>query len=94
MNKFFNKFKKPYFWPILPTFEAIFFPKNLTLSHTTSYRFLEPCQNLEKTNDTIPKKHLDKQKGGRTEGWKEGQTLFCRTLMATTGGPKNYFSLY
>ena len=24
---------------------------------------------------------------GRTEGWKDGQTLFYRTLSATAGGP-------
>ena len=28
--------------------------------------FLVPCQNLEKTNYPIPRKRLDKEKGGRT----------------------------
>ena len=56
------------------------------------HRFLTPCQNLDKTNDTIPRKHLDRQKDGKMEGgkdgWKDGQTLFHRTLSATAGGPK------
>ena len=30
-----------------------FFPENLALSCTTSYRFLAPCQNLEKNTDFI-----------------------------------------
>ena len=27
---------------------------------------------------------------GRTEEWKDGQTLFHRTLPANAGGPKNW----
>ena len=30
----------------------------------------------------------DRRKEGRTEGWKDRQTLFYRTLPATAGGPK------
>ena len=57
MTKFFNKFKKPCFWPIFPNFIAeIFFPENPALSCTTLYGFLAPCQNLEKINDKIPRK--------------------------------------
>ena len=41
----------------------IFFLENQALSHTTSYGFLASCQNLEKTNDTIPRKCPDRQKG-------------------------------
>ena len=47
MTKFFNKFKKPYFGDIF------FVSKNQAVSHRTSYGFLTPCQNLEKTNDQI-----------------------------------------
>ena len=36
----------------------------------------------KKTNDPIPKKCLDKQR--------DGQTLFYRTLQATTDGPNKY----
>ena len=33
----------------------------------TSHRFLAPCQNLEKTNDAIPRKRPDRWKDGRTD---------------------------
>ena len=71
MIKFFNKFKKPCFWPIFGPFSQCWgkknFPENLTLSCTTSYRFLAPYQNLGKTNDTIPRKRHNKLK----DGWKD-----------------------
>ena len=60
----------------------IFFPENLAL-----YGFLPQCQNLEKTNDAILRKCLDRWKDRGMEGWKDKQTLFYRTLLATTGGP-------
>ena len=73
MTKFFHKFKKPCFWSIFPILGAKrIFPKNPALSHTTSYRFLAPCQDLEKSNDVIPR-----NRPGRP---KDGQTLFYRTL--------------
>ena len=59
------------------------------LSRTTSYGFLAPCQNLEKTNDTIPRKRPDRMTEGWKDGWKDGQTLFHRTLPATAGCPKS-----
>ena len=72
MTKFFSKFKKPCFWPIFPIFGAKFvFLENLAPSRTTSYGFLAPCQNLEKTNDTIPRKRPDRR---RTDGRTEGRT--------------------
>ena len=43
------------------------FPENPALSQVTSYRFLAPCQNLEKTNDTIPRKRPEKPKDGRMD---------------------------
>ena len=68
MTKFSNKFK------IFPIFGAkIIFPENPVLSCTTSYGFLAPCQNLEKVNDTIQRKHPVRQKDRkidrRMEGW-------------------------
>ena len=67
MTKFFNKFKKS-FWTIFPAFRAKnFFPENPPLSHTTSYGFLGTCQNLEKTNHTIPSKRLNRRMDGRTD---------------------------
>ena len=84
MTQFPNKFKKPYFWPIFPIFGAKnIFLENLALSCTTSYGFLATCQNLEKVNDTIQRKRLER--------WKDGQTLFYRTLLATAGGLKSHF---
>ena len=79
-----------HFWSIFPIFGAKnFFLENPVLSRTTSYRFLAPHQNLEKTNATVPRKRPDRQ---RMEGWMEGlkdrQTLSLKTLPATAGSPK------
>ena len=65
-------------WPIFPTFRAKkFLLENPALSHTISYGFLAPCQNLEKTNHAIPRKSPDRRKDektdGRMEGWKDGR---------------------
>ena len=66
MTNVFNKFKKPCFWPIFGPFSHFtfwgkkIFPENLALSCTTLYRLLAPCQNLEKNNETIPRKRQDK----------------------------------
>ena len=84
MTKFSNKFKKPCFWPIFPIFGAKKnFLENPALPCTTSYGFLAPCQNLEKVNDTIQRKHSDRRK--------KAETLFYRTLLAITRGPKSFF---
>ena len=57
------------FWFIFPNFGVQrFFPENQALSHTTSYGFLAPSQNSEKTNFTIPRKHQDRRTDSRTEG--------------------------
>ena len=95
MTKFSNKLKKSCFWLILGPFSQFFgekkkkkIPRKSSLSHTTSYKFLAPCQILEKINDTIPRKRLDRRMDGRMEGQKDGQALFYRTLPATAGGPK------
>ena len=37
--------------------------------------FLATCQNLNKNNDTIPRKHLDWKTEGQTEGRMEGQLV-------------------
>ena len=49
--------------------------------HTTSYEFLAPCQNSEKSNDPIPKTLR------QMAGEKDRQTLFHRTLWAIAEGP-------
>ena len=72
MAKFFNKFKKPCFKPIFAPFSQHWvkkklFSKNLVLSCTISYGFLATCQNLGKTNDTIPRKRKERRTDGRTD---------------------------
>ena len=52
-----------------------FFAKSGSVTHG----FLTPCQNLENNNDTIPRKCLSR--------WKDGQTLFHRTLLDAARGP-------
>ena len=66
MTKFFNKFKKLCFCLFLvyfPNFES----KKKLFRKITSYEFLAPCQNLEKTNNTIPRKLQDRRKDGGTD---------------------------
>ena len=79
--KFINKFKKTRFWPIFGQFSQILrqkiFSKKIWKLCRTSYGFLAPCQNLEKTSYTISRKCPNRQKYGQ----KDKQTLFYRTLM-------------
>ena len=84
MTKFFFKFKKP-FCLISPIFQANISLWKIQLSHTASYGFLSPCQNLAKTNNTIPRKHLDGQKDGQ----KDRQILFYRTFSGYRQGSNN-----
>ena len=91
MTKFSNKLKNPVFFAhfgsifLILTAKKIF-TENPTLSCTTLHGMLAPCQNLEKINDTIPRKHPD--------GWKDRQrneqSLFYRTLPGTAGGTKTH----
>ena len=96
MTKFFNKFKKPCFWPIFGQFSPFFgqkdfFKKNPTLSRKARHGPLTPCWVSEKTIEPIPRKLPDRQKDGWKDGRMDGQTQFYRTLPATAGGPKNPF---
>ena len=59
-----------------------FFKKNPALSGMTSYGVLKPFENLEKTNDPIPRKQSDRWADGRTD------TLFCRIHPVPVVGPK------
>ena len=77
-----------HFWSIFPNFGAKFFFWKIWLSHTTSHGFQAPCQNLEKTNNTVPTKHLDRRMDSGTKRQKDRQTLFHRILPATARGPK------
>ena len=74
MIKFFNTLKKLSSGPFLVHF-LNFWGKNffwkiqicLAQIHTTSYGFLAPYQNFEKTKDTILRKWPDRRKEGRTD---------------------------
>ena len=72
-----------HFWSILSILgENFFFLENPAMSHTTSYGFLAPCQNFEKTKDAIPRKRPDRRKDRRT--------VRPHSLPATTGGSKRW----
>ena len=58
----------------------------IRLSRTTSYGVLGPCQNFQKTNDTNPRKCLDRKNGQtKAEGPKvlqsEGLRVFWSISM-------------
>ena len=72
MTRFFKKFKKPFFDPFLvhfPNFEGkkIFSRKYGSVMHNFIW-VSSISQNLEKTNDTIPRKRPDRRKNERTDG--------------------------
>ena len=91
MTKSSNKLKKSCFWSIFPILCAKnVLLENLVLSRTTSHGILAPCQNLEKINDAIPRKHPDRRKDGQKDWRKDRRTLFYRTLPATAGDPINW----
>ena len=57
-----------HFWSNFPIFGAKqLFQQNPALSCTRAYGFLAPCQNLEKTDDTIPRKRPDRKTERRAE---------------------------
>ena len=89
MAKFFNKLKKALFLanfgPFSNFWGKTFSPENLALSHTTTYSFLAPCQNLiQFQENTWTGRRMDR----RMEGLKDGQSLFHRTLPTTAQGPE------
>ena len=55
--------------------------KSFARLRTSSFGFLAPCQNLEKTNDLVPRKHPDRGK--------DGHILIYKTYRATAAGPVN-----
>ena len=75
MTKFSNKLKKPCFWPILGPLFPIFWEKKFS-SRTASHGLLAPCRISEKTNDTIPRKCLDRRTDKKTEGQTDWQAYF------------------
>ena len=58
-----------HFGPIHPILRAKkIFPENPALSRITSHGILASRQNLEKINDTIPRKRPDRRKDGPKDG--------------------------
>ena len=94
MTKFPNKLKKPCFWSILDPFFPILGQKKLSqkirLCHAQLHMSFQHHAKFQK------KLRIQFQENawteGRTEGQKNGQTLFYRTLPATAGGPIKDFS--
>ena len=74
-----------HFLPFLVMLAQWGFFQKIWLSHTTIYGPVTPCLVSGKTNEPIPRKLTGKQ----MDGWKDGQTLFYRTLLAMTGSPKS-----
>ena len=64
MSKFSNKLKNP----VLGPFSQFWGQKKF------SHGILAPCQNLEKINDTIPRKCPGRWNDGRKDGRMEGRT--------------------
>ena len=64
MIKFSNKLKKNIYDPFWAHFSNFLrkknFPENLDLPYTTLFGIPASCQNLEKINDTIPRKCPDR----------------------------------
>ena len=61
---------------ICPTLSQFWRQKNFSrdFSGITSHGVLAPYENLEKIYVAIPRKRLDRWKGGRTEGHPEEET--------------------
>ena len=73
MTKFSNKFKKPCFWPILGTFSQFLGQKKISWK-ICLHNFIwvsSTMPQLEKVNDTIQRKRLDRRKDGQKGRWKD-----------------------
>ena len=70
MTKFFFKFKKSYFWPFLVNFPNFGGKKLISQNRVFMHNFkgfLASCQNLEKSNDPVPRRHPDRCQGARMD---------------------------
>ena len=83
------------------TNDVVFFknPKTMFLGHFWSFLVIfgqwgflpkNPAKFQKKTNEQIPRKLMDRRKGGRADE----QILFYRTLTAKARGPKNNLKKY
>ena len=77
MTKSFNKFKKS----IFSILGGKKFLQIIRLSRTN-------CQNLGKTNNTIPRNWRDKRKSRWKDGQKDRHTIFYKIFLANDGCPK------
>ena len=82
-DQIFQKIQKTLFWAHFWYTFLIFGAKTIFLENpapslTVSNKFLAPCQNSEKTNDTIPRKHPDRRKDGRMDKRMEEQTPYFK----------------
>ena len=81
MTKSVNKFKKTLFLAHFPKFLGKNFFSRKSSCHAQLHMGFQHHANIEK------KLMIQFQENTWTEGWKDGQTLFYRTLPATVGGP-------
>ena len=95
MNKFSNKLRKPCFWPILGPFSEFWglkkFSWKIWLCQTQLHMGFQYNAKIFKKLMMQFKENAwtDRRTEGGTEGQKDGQTLFHRTLLATAGAPKS-----
>ena len=82
MTKFFFKFKKAYFWPIFGPFPQFLGAKNVSLQNLAHIKFSRTMSKFRVTWWSHSKKTTQ-----QTAGWKDCQTLFHGTLLATARGP-------
>ena len=83
MFKFLFKLKKPLFLTHFHNFGGKkCFSEKYGCHQKTSNEFPAPCQNSEKSNDPVSRKHLDRRQDRRTD-----RPYFIRTLPATVGSP-------
>ena len=80
------------------TFSQVFwenlFPKNLPLLCTTSYGFLTPCENLEKTKSNLQKmvRQKDRRKNERTDLISKDPSSYNRGLKQQKNYWKHFWS--
>ena len=68
LTKFFFKLKKnPIFGPFPQFLEQKKFLKKIWLCHSQQDKFLTPCRNSEKPNDSIPRKQQDRRHNERMD---------------------------
>ena len=81
MTIFFNKFEKPRFWTFL-----VHFPNFWGKSSSVTRNFLRVTGTTPKFKKKLM---ILFHENARTEGRKDGTTLFHRTITATVGSPIN-----